>query len=99
MNYRKKPSSGRVYKLLYRHYPNFVKVASKRYQHYNDTVEHIIELEKSGQVFVIRPSQSIDIGRLEKDPDKFEEVYQHGVADAEQSMADLSVYLTTNPKD
>lgn len=99
IDYRKKPSSGRVYKLLYRHYPNFVKVASKRYQHYNDTVEHIIELEKSGQVFVIRPSQSIDIGRLEKDPDKFEEVYQHGVADAEQSMADLSVYLTTNPKD
>lgn len=99
IDYRKKPSNGRVYKLLYRHYPNFVKVASKRYQHYNDTVEHIIELEKSGQVFVIRPSQSIDIGRLEKDPDKFEEVYQHGVADAEQSMADLSVYLTTNPKD
>ena len=99
IDYRKKPSSGRLYRLFYRKYPNFVKVASKRYQHYNDTVEHIIELEKSGQVFVIRPSQSIDIGRLEKDPDKFEEVYQHGVADAEQSMADLSVYLTTNPKD
>ena len=41
----------------------------------------------------------IKLSIIPKDPDKFEEVYQHGVADAEQSMADLSVYLTTNPKD
>ena len=36
--YRKKPSSGRAYKLLYRKYPNFVKVASMRYKHYNQAV-------------------------------------------------------------
>ncbi len=32
LNYQKKPSSGRLYKTLYRKYPNFVKTASNRYQ-------------------------------------------------------------------
>lgn len=31
LNYQKKPSSGRLYKTLYRKYPNFVKTASNRY--------------------------------------------------------------------
>ena len=56
IDYRKKPSSGRIYKLLYRKYPNFVKVASMRYKHYNKTVERVIDLEKRGQLYAIRPS-------------------------------------------
>ncbi|WDM37604.1 patatin family protein [Streptococcus parasuis] len=66
IDYRKKPSSGRVYRLLYKKYPKFVAVASKRYQHYNDTVEKIIQLEHQGQVFAVRPQKPLEIGRLEK---------------------------------
>lgn len=50
IDYRKKPSNGRVYKLFYRKYPKFVEVASKRYQHYNDTIEHISNLENEGEL-------------------------------------------------
>ena len=93
LDYRKKPSSGRMYKLFYNKYPNFVKVASKRYQHYNDTVEHIIDLEEKGELFAIRPSQNLEIGRLETNPDKYQEIYQIGVDDTEEVLKQLKDYL------
>lgn len=93
LDYRKKTSSGRIYKLLYKKYPKFVKVASERPLHYNATVEQIIDLEKAGELFAIRPSRSVKIGRLEKNPDKFDEIYNLGLSDGEQVMADLKEYL------
>ena len=93
LGYRKKASSGRIYKLLYRKYPNFVKVATKRYQHYNDSLDQIEELEKAGDLFAIRPSKTLEIGRLEKNPDKLEDIYQLGLQDGEEIMADLREYI------
>lgn len=93
LGYRKKASSGRIYKLLYRKYPNFVKVATKRYQHYNDSLDQIEELEKTGDLFAIRPSKTLEIGRLEKNPDKLEDIYQLGLQDGEEIMAELREYI------
>lgn len=93
IDYRKKPSSGRIYKLLYRKYPNFVKVASMRYKYYNKAVERVIDLEKRGQLYAIRPSQDLVIGRLEKNPVKFDEIYTIGLQDAREAMDGLKEYL------
>ena len=93
LGYRKKASSGRIYKLLYRKYPNFVKVATKRYQHYNDSLDKIEELEKTHDLFAIRPSKTLEIGRLEKNPDKLEDIYQLGLQDGEEIMAELREYI------
>lgn len=93
IDYRKKPSSSLVYKLFYRRYPKFVEIASKRYQHYNDTLEQIIDLENKGDLFAIRPSQNLEIGRLETNPDKYDEIYQIGVKDTEKIMEQLKGYL------
>ncbi|HFI0030091.1 TPA: patatin family protein [Streptococcus suis] len=93
IDYRKKASSGRMYRMLYRKYPNFVPVASKRYQQYNQTVEKIIQLENEGQVYVIRPHHSLKIGRLEKNLDKMDEIYQIGLQDGAGAIADLKSYL------
>lgn len=94
LDYRKKTSSGRLYKLLYKKYPNFVAVASKRYQHYNTEVENIIELEKAGQLFAIRPKEPLKIGRLEKNPDKFDEIYERGMSDGQEIIPNLKNYLS-----
>lgn len=96
IDYRKKPSNGRVYKLFYRKYPKFVEVASKRYQHYNDTIEHISNLENKGELFAIRPSQNLEIGRLETNPDKYQEIYQIGVDDTEEVLKQLKDYLAND---
>ncbi|MBF8969953.1 MULTISPECIES: patatin family protein [unclassified Streptococcus] len=91
--YRKKPSSGRLYRLFYKDYPKFVEVASKRYQHYNEAVEKIIQMEEAGEVYVIRPDQALDVGRLERDPDKLEAVYEIGIRDGQATLPGLKVYL------
>ncbi|MFC3927176.1 patatin-like phospholipase family protein [Streptococcus caprae] len=93
LDYRKKASSPLPYKLAYRKYPKFVEVASKRYLHYNKAVEKIAEQEMQGELFAIRPSQNLVIGRLEKDSDKFDEIYGIGVADAEAALPELRAYL------
>lgn len=93
LNYRKRPSSGRLYRLLYKKYPDFVAVASKRYQHYNERVEKVIQLEKEGKLFAIRPEESLKIGRLEKNPEKFDEIYSIGLMDGQGKIAALIKYL------
>ncbi len=96
LDYRKKPSSGRLYRLFYKDYPKFVEVASKRYQHYNEAVEKIIRMEEAGETYVIRPYQALDVGRLERDPDKLEAVYEIGIRDGQASLAGLKEYLHIN---
>lgn len=93
LNYQKKPSSGRLYKTLYRKYPNFVKTASNRYQQYNNSLEKVMSLEKTGDLFAIRPSKSLVIGRLEKNLDKLDSIYQLGMKDAKSVMPELNSYL------
>lgn len=42
---------------------------------YNETLDYIEEQEKQGRVFVIRPEEKLQIGKVEKDPNKLREVY------------------------
>lgn len=95
LDYRKKASSGRLFRLFYKEYPKFVKVASKRYQHYNDTVEKIIRMEEAGEIYVIRPEQSLAVRRLERDPEKLEAVYTLGFQDSQKQLMELKHYLAT----
>ncbi|MDO4392871.1 MAG: hypothetical protein Q4C80_00450 [Bacillota bacterium] len=47
----------------------------KRHLIYNETLDYIEEQEKQGRVFVIRPEEKLQIGKVEKDPNKLREVY------------------------
>ena len=56
-NYRKKQSKlGTISAIRYKKYPKFVELMKTRYSRYNTTLEHIYDLEKKGEVFVIQPS-------------------------------------------
>ncbi|WGE69023.1 patatin family protein [Actinobacillus equuli subsp. haemolyticus] len=93
LEYRKKPSSMALFKWIYRGYPHLIERWQQRYQDYNQTVERIIQLNQAQQIFVIRPSQTIPLSRLEKDPNKLQQMYDLGVADAQQSITALREYL------
>lgn len=99
LDYRKKPSKGRLYQLFYRKYPEFVRVASQRWKTYNREVEEVIKLEESGDLFAIRPDKDLDIGRLETDPEKFDEIYNIGLTDAQKMMPQLKAYLQRRDHD
>ena len=93
LDYRKKPSNNWLFKLFYRHYPKLIERWANRYAEYNQAVEQVIEMEKAGKIFVIRPSESLDISRLEKDLAKVQAMYDLGVKDGQAALSELKNYL------
>ena len=93
LDYRKKPSNNWLFKLFYRHYPKLIERWANRYAEYNQAVEKVIEMEKAGKIFVIRPSESLDISRLEKDLAKVQAMYDLGVKDGQAALSELKDYL------
>ena len=93
LDYRKKPSNNWLFKLFYRHYPKLIERWENRYAEYNQAVEKVIEMEKAGKIFVIRPSESLDISRLEKDLAKVQAMYDLGVKDGRAALSELKNYL------
>lgn len=93
LDYRKKPSNNWLFKLFYRNYPKLIERWANRYAEYNQAVEKVIEMEKAGKIFVIRPSESLDISRLEKDLAKVQEMYDLGVKDGQAALSELKNYL------
>ncbi|MGN1114715.1 MAG: patatin family protein [Oscillospiraceae bacterium] len=93
MEYRKKPMPWALIKLYFRKQPEMAKRLMQRHAVYNKSVEKLIRWEKEGRAFVIRPSKPIEISRLEKNPDKLQEVYDLGIKDGTDSLSDLKEYI------
>ena len=74
----------------------FVRALENRHLVYNETVQEIEKLEAEGEIFVVRPSRELTIGRTESDPAKLQEVYDIGRRDALCRMRDLKLWLEKN---
>lgn len=92
-SYVKKEELSFLPKLMYRKYPEFAKALLNRHNNYNETVKRICEMEKDGEIFVIRPEMPLEIGRLEKDPEKLQTVYDIGVSDAEKAIESMKKWM------
>lgn len=92
--YRKSPEMSLMAKTIYRKYPAFVKALLNRAEDYNRTVEKIQNLEKEGEIFVIRPKEPLNIGRLESDPEEIQRVYDVGRADATAALARMKEWMS-----
>ena len=91
--YQKEPEQLAMAKIRYRKYPAFVEALSHRHERYNETLKQIDELEKKGEIFVMRPDKPLEIGRLERSPEKLQQVYDLGRRDALMKMRDLKHWL------
>ena len=80
-------------KLFMRKYPMMVKAMEKRHIIYNETIKYICEKEKKGEVFVIRPEDTLPLQRIEHNPDKLKEAYNIGRKTAEKQLESLVKYL------
>lgn len=94
--YVKEPEQMAMAKVYYHKYPEFVKALENRHLVYNETVQEIEKLEAEGEIFVVRPSRELTIGRTESDPAKLQEVYDIGRRDALCRMRDLKLWLEKN---
>lgn len=93
IEFRKKKSKMKSLCFMYRKYPNFIKALQERNQKYNETIEEIIKLENEEKIFVIRPSRTIPIHRIEKNSQKILEQYNLGIEDFQKKINQLKKYL------
>lgn len=90
--YRKTPSRfSKVFRM--KAYPKVNHLMELRYKHYNKTLDWIEEEEDKGNIFVIRPTNTLAVDRVEKDPRKLDALYREGYADAEKIYKDLKEYV------
>lgn len=76
-----------------RAYPRMVEVLERRHEHYNEQLDEIARLEAAGRLFVIRPSESVKVPVVVKDPEVLEGVYQVGRRDGLATLEALKSYL------
>ena len=96
INFIKEPLSKKEEKLIrikYRNYPNLINTILTRHEAYNKQKSYIKRLEKKGELFVIRPSTSVKTSIKNKNPERYQEVYDLGVSDTEAVIKDLKAYL------
>lgn len=77
-------------KIKYHKYPKLLRAIEQRHIVYNRTMKRI---EKDKNVFLLRPSKALEIGRLESDKVKLEELYQLGYQDAKDKYEELLEFL------
>ena len=51
---------------------------------------------KQKEIFVIRPTRLVKVKRIEKDPNKLQEMYELGIEDAKNSLEKLNEYIKSN---
>ena len=92
--YLKKPS--KFHFLVDRKYPEYKGLQQSlrnRYQIYNETVEYLEQEEKQGNVLLIRPTQPLKVGRMERNPQRLEDLYNQGYQDAKTAMSSIINYI------
>lgn len=93
--YRKKAdASAKLMSLRYKAFPDFVQTMNNRPKMYNEQLDDLKTAERLNEVIVIRPSQPLEIGRIEHDPAVIRSVYLLGRADAERKIEEIKSYFS-----
>lgn len=96
LDYRKSKINSKKEKIIrskYKKYPNLVNRMLLRHEEYNATIEKLISLEEKDEIFVIRPSKKLDINIIERNPLKYDEIYNLGITDCKKCINKLKKYL------
>lgn len=94
IDYVKKPQSFmKAIEMKYKKYPNMVEDLKKRHITYQETINYIRKEEVEGKIFVIRPANKLEIGRMEKNPEVLQKVYDIGRNTMEKALPYLQEFL------
>lgn len=78
--YRNTGHDHKIPRFVYRNYPRLRVALSRRIETYNAQLDLIDRLEAEGRLVCIRPEHPLEVGRIEKDIDKLERLYEEGFA-------------------
>lgn len=97
--YRKQPfKHRRIASIFYLKYPNIVNAIMNRYKIYNETMDYIEQLEKMGKAIIIRPTQPVNVSRIEKNKAKLNDLYDMGYNDTKEIGKVLDEFLFSNER-
>lgn len=94
--FRKSPVSRiekKLYSAYYYKYPKLVEKLAQIPDNYNSVMDQIDDLEKKGDVFIIRPKEPVSVSRTERDAKKLQKLYQIGKEEALERLPLLCEYL------
>jgi len=77
-----------------RKYPKLIEAMANRHIIYNNQTAFAEKAEKEGSAFIIRPSEKLTIGRLEKNPETLKAVYELGRQEAVKNLDKIKEYLS-----
>ncbi|MHC0038838.1 patatin-like phospholipase family protein [Pseudoneobacillus sp. C159] len=77
----------------YKKHPKINDQLKVRYKLYNETLDYIHKQEELGNVFVIRPSMAMPVGRVERNKKRLENLYELGWNDAKEQYDHLKNFL------
>ncbi len=85
--------SMKLMRVLLKKYPKLIAAVEKRADMYNETIEYIRQKEEKGELFVIRPNETLPIERMESDPQKLKLVYDIGRENMQNRLKELKAFL------
>ncbi|MEE1000051.1 MAG: patatin family protein [Treponemataceae bacterium] len=80
-------------KRIYKKYPKFVEAVENRHAVYNQELRDLENLEKTGDVFVLRPKSELIASRTERNPEKMQETYNQGRILALEEIEKIKEFL------
>lgn len=78
--YRSTEKDHKIPHFIYKNYPRLRVVLSHRCQAYNQQLDLVDEMERKGDIVCIRPEKPMEVGRMEKDIEKLQRLYEEGYA-------------------
>ena len=90
---KRKNSMLPLIKLAYKKYPKFVEAVENRHLIYNQQLNELEKLEKSGDVYVLRPKVDLVASRTERNPQKMQDTYNQGRELALEEVEKIKTFL------
>lgn len=76
--YRSTEKDHKIPHFIYKNYPRLRVALSHRCEAYNRQLDMIDEMEERGEIVCIRPERPMEVGRMERDVEKLERLYEEG---------------------
>ena len=89
--YRSDEPDVRQPRYVYNSYPRLRVALSHRVEAYNAQLEMVERMEQWGEVVVIRPQRPMEVGRVCRDPEKLERLYEEGFTEGERFCEQYSL--------
>lgn len=85
--YRNTGRDRKIPHFVYKQFPRLRVALSHRIEAYNAQLEMVERMEDEGRIICIRPQRPVEVGRIEKDVEKLERLYEEGFAEGERFVA------------